>query len=205
MPAMAKEPFVPLLSFDIKLTEDHNMKYNLPWLLAEIEEGIEPSYLFFWGDKSRKDGAIGKSCLSQWWKQGFTHEEIYYRTAEHWMMAEKARLFGDEESLKKILRSNTPIEAKKLGRKVRDFQVEIWTQHCYDIVRTGNWYKFSQHPRLKAFLLSTGQQILVEASPYDQIWGIGLSQEAPQAHQPSEWLGQNLLGFALMEVRDELQ
>ena len=67
------------------------MKYNLPWVLAEIEEGLEPSFLFFWGDKSRKDGAIGQSCPGQQWKQGFTHEEIYYRTAEHWMMAEKAR------------------------------------------------------------------------------------------------------------------
>ena len=94
-------------------------------------------------------------------------------------MAEKARWFGEEESLKKILQSNTPIEAKKLGRKVSDFQVEIWTQHCYDIVRTGNLHKFSPPPRLKSFLLSSGQQVLVEASPYDQIWGIGLSQEAP--------------------------
>lgn len=181
------------------------MKYTTNWLLAKMEEGFEPSYLFFWGDKPRKDGAIGKSCLSQWWRQGFTHEGIYYRTAEHWMMAEKARLFKDEESLQQILQSNSPLEAKKLGRKVRNFQVEIWEQHAYTIVKTGNFHKFSQHPSLTAFLLSTGQQVLVEASPYDQIWGIGLSQEAPQAKQPSEWLGQNLLGFALMEVRDALQ
>lgn len=180
------------------------MKYQLSALIEQFEQGQALDFLFFWGHRPSQDGGTNQSCLSQWWKQGFEQEGIYYRTAEHWMMAEKARLFNDTTFLPLILNASTPLEAKKLGRKVRGFELETWQAHAYSIVKTGNLHKFSQHPALKAYLLSTGDKILVEASPYDQIWGIGLSREAPQAQDPREWLGTNLLGFALMEVRDEL-
>lgn len=181
------------------------MKYQLSTLIEQFEQGQAMDFLFFWGHRPSQDGSITLSCLSQWWGQGFEHEGIYYRTAEHWMMAEKARLFKDSTSLPRILNARTPLEAKKLGRKVKGFELETWQANAYTIVKTGNVHKFSQHMAMKAFLLSTGAKVLVEASPYDQIWGIGLSREAPQAQDPRKWLGTNLLGFALMEVRDELK
>ena len=119
------------------------------------------------------------------------------------MMAQKAELFGDKEIHKQIIACDDPAEIKKLGRRVRKFDASVWDQAKYSIVLNGNWKKFSQNPQLRDFLLSTGDQILVEASPYDTIWGIGLSADQAVAG-PQSWRGENLLGFALMEVRDEL-
>ncbi len=180
------------------------MKYHLAQTLARHDAGECLKYLFFWGHQPNKDGSIGASCFSQWWEQPFVAEGISYRTAEHWMMAGKARLFGDEEVLAKILAARSPGEAKKLGRQVRNFDPSLWESHRYGIVREGNLHKFTQHEALKNFLLGTGERVLVEASPYDQIWGIGLVQSAPGIENPHHWEGLNLLGFALMEVRDEL-
>lgn len=181
------------------------MKYQLSTLIQQFENGQLLEFVFFWGHRPSRDGSINQSCFSQWWQQGFQHEGVYYRTAEHWMMAEKARLFNDQKSLPLILKASTPLEAKKLGRKVKGFVLETWQAHAYTIVKQGNYHKFSQHPALKNYLLSTAEKVLVEASPYDQIWGIGLVKNAPQALDPRQWLGTNLLGFALMEVRDELR
>lgn len=120
------------------------------------------------------------------------------------MMAQKAILFDDLEALEAILASKSPADAKKLGRTVRNFQVGIWQQQCYEFVKKGNYFKFSQHENHRNFLLETASSVIVEASPYDKIWGIGLRQQDPRASHPSTWRGTNLLGFALMEVRDEL-
>ena len=121
------------------------------------------------------------------------------------MMASKAQLFGDEEIRKEILKCNDPKQIKALGRKVRGFDQAVWDKLKYAIVLNGNWLKFSQNRYLREFLLSTGDNVLVEASPYDNIWGIRLSANSPEAWDPFKWRGQNLLGFALMEVRDELR
>jgi ribA/ribD-fused uncharacterized protein len=177
------------------------MKYTIPWL----KQQPTPDYLFFWGHRPEKNGTIGKGCLSQWWESTFTHEGTTYASAEHWMMACKARLFNDPEMHTKILKAPTPADAKKLGRKVRNFDGAQWNQHKYAFVLQGNILKFSQDDRLKAYLLSTGNKVLVEASPYDTIWGIGLSANAPGIQDPDNWKGENLLGFALMETRDFLQ
>lgn len=120
------------------------------------------------------------------------------------MMAGKAQLFGDEERRKEILACSDPKQIKALGRKVRGFDQVVWDKFKYAIVLNGNWCKFSQNRELREFLLSTGDSVLVEASPYDRIWGIQLSADTPEAQNPFRWRGENLLGFALMEVRDEL-
>ncbi|MCL4163971.1 UNVERIFIED_CONTAM: hypothetical protein GTU68_044394 [Idotea baltica] len=120
------------------------------------------------------------------------------------MMAEKARLFKDDEMLDKILQAGSPAQAKKLGRQVHDFDQAIWESKRSEIVSQGNLHKFNQHPELKAFLLTTKNRVLVEASPRDTIWGIGLSAKNERASVPPKWRGKNLLGFALMEVRDLL-
>lgn len=180
------------------------MKYNLDWLLNEHQNSDAKKYLFFWGHQPRKDGSIGESCLSQWWETTFEMDGITYSTAEHWMMAEKARLFADEAILNKILVAKSPAEAKELGRNVQNFETSIWDEAKYEIVKKGNLYKFKQNANLETYLLNTNNRVLVEASPVDPIWGIGLAKNHPDAVHPEQWKGLNLLGFALMEVRDEL-
>jgi ribA/ribD-fused uncharacterized protein len=120
------------------------------------------------------------------------------------MMVRKARLFADEAVAQAILMAATPDTAKSLGRKVRGFSEDLWIDHREEIVFTGNLAKFGESAALGKFLLSSGDAILVEASPVDAIWGIGLAQEDESAQIPSEWPGLNLLGFALMKVRDHL-
>lgn len=180
------------------------MKYNLTWIKQKAESDEPIKYLFFWGHRPSKDGSITASCLSQWWECKFVVDDILYKSAEHWMMAEKARLFQDKENLEKIINCQSPAEAKKLGRQVRNFNAERWNEHRYAIVKKGNHFKFEQNSELKTFLLKTKNRVLVEASPRDRIWGIGMSKNNEKANYPSQWRGQNLLGFALMEVREEL-
>lgn len=181
----------------------HNT-YNLQWLLDKVEKKETVKYLFFWGHAPSKDRSVTKSCFSQWWQSAFEVDGIRYATAEHWMMAKKAKLFDDKEIVEEILAAKSPAEAKKLGRKVKNFDPKIWDENCSSIVCEGNYYKFSQHPDLKEFLLNTKDRVLVEASPVDNIWGIGLAQDDEQVENPRLWKGANLLGFALMEVRHRL-
>ena len=120
------------------------------------------------------------------------------------MMAEKARLFGDNEVLAKILTAQTPKEVKALGREIRGFVEALWSKKRFDIVLAGNKAKFRQNSKLAGFLDGTRGSVLVEASPVDPVWGIGLSAENPDASDPRKWKGENLLGFILMKVRDDL-
>lgn len=163
-----------------------------------------PKFVFFWGHQPSTDGSVTKSCFSQWWFSPFTIDGIEYRTAEHFMMASKARLFGDTATLQRILSAAHPKQAKDFGRLVSDFDEAVWLAHRFDFVVAGNQAKFSQHPDLAKFLLGTGQRVLVEASPVDRIWGIGLAADSPDAAHPERWRGLNLLGFALMQVRHNL-
>jgi ribA/ribD-fused uncharacterized protein len=180
------------------------MKYTRAWLTNHIIENTI-DFLFFFGHQPSKDGTITQSCLSQWWIQPFQDNEgTNYTSAEQYMMAGKARVFGDNEVLAEILASDNPADVKKLGRKVANFDDKTWQNHKYEIVKQGNIFKFSQNEDLKTFLLATHTKILVEASPYDTIWGIGLGKEHVNAPNPALWRGQNLLGFALMEVREAL-
>jgi ribA/ribD-fused uncharacterized protein len=174
-------------------------------LLAHLAHGGTVDYLFFWGHQVAKDGSVGKSCFSQWYEAPFTVEGIAYRTAEHFMMAGKARLFGDAATCDRIIAARTPGEAKKLGRQIDNFDEAAWREARFDIVTRGNVAKFSQNAALGAFLLGTGQQVLVEASPVDAIWGIGLTATDAAAQDPRTWQGLNLLGYALMAARDELR
>lgn len=148
------------------------MKYNREWLKAQTEV----DYLFFWGHSASPDNSIGKTCLSQWWPVVFRDDKHSYPTAEHYMMAEKARLFGDREILAQIFETESPMAAKKLGRRVKNFDPVLWDAHKYNFVKQGNFLKFSQNTPLKNFLLQTGNKVIVEASPRDTIWGIGMSE-----------------------------
>ncbi|HEU5332336.1 MAG TPA: NADAR family protein [Actinocrinis sp.] len=173
--------------------------------LAEIiAAGAQPKWLMFWGHQPQRNGSIGSGCLSQWWPCVFAVDGTEYASAEHWMMAAKARLFDDHDAIPGILAAATPAEAKKLGRLVRGFDDEVWVAHRFELVVTGNVAKFGQDPALREFLLGTSRRVLVEASPRDRIWGIGLGAANERATDPAQWRGLNLLGFALMEARDRL-
>ena len=172
-------------------------------LLDAIAAGWEPEYLLFWGHTAKRSD-IGKHVLSQWWPAGFVVNGESFNSAEHYMMAAKARLFGDEEVRAKILAASTPREAKSLGHKVRGFNEQLWAEKRFEIVVEASAEKFGQNADLGAFLEQTGKAVLVEASPVDRVWGIGLAADHPFAMQPGEWRGLNLLGFALMQARATL-
>jgi ribA/ribD-fused uncharacterized protein len=174
-------------------------------LLEFIATGGRAKYLFFWGHQPQPDGSAGKGCFSQWWPAQFTVDGVTYPTAEHFMMTAKALLFGDAEVAARIPSAPHPSDAKKLGRQVRGFDEELWSARRFDLVVAGNVAKFSQNPELRQFLLGTGDRVLVEASPRDRIWGIGMSASNELATSPEHWRGLNLLGFALMEARQQLR
>lgn len=173
--------------------------------VLKLEAAGNPmKFLFFWGHQPARSGEIGQGCLSQWWEGPFIENGVVYQSAEHYMMAGKARLFGDEQTAARILAAGHPKEAKDLGRQVKAFDDAVWSARRFDVVVRGNVAKFGQDPALRAYLLGTGRRILVEASPLDRVWGIGLRAEDERAGRPAEWLGLNLLGFALMEARARL-
>jgi ribA/ribD-fused uncharacterized protein len=174
-------------------------------LLERIARGERVKYLHFWGHSARKDGRLGASCFSQWWPSPFTVDGVEYATAEHWMMAGKARLFGDVGAERRAIAATSPAAAKRTGRLVRDFEEPVWARERFALVVAGSVHKFGQDPALREFLLGTGERVLVEASPLDRIWGIGLAADDERAHDPARWRGLNLLGFALMEARERLR
>ena len=177
---------------------------NYPKDRAELRQrwdaGERFEFYFFYGHKKPESG-VDASCLSQWFYAGFEIDGQHYPTAEHWMMAEKARLFHDAEMLKEILVAPDPKTAKLCGRRVSGFCGETWNANRVDIVTRGNVAKFKQNPKMAEFLRSTGETILVEAAGRDVIWGIGLGKSNEKAKDPRTWRGRNLLGFALTEVR----
>ena len=161
-----------------------------------------PELLLFYGHRVTK--TVTETCLSQWYPCQFEVDGVTYTSAEQYMMAEKARLFGDEKIRAEILRTSDPRKCKALGRKVKNFDKAVWDKRKENIVRNGNFEKFMQNSVLRSFLLSTGDKVLVEASPTDRVWGIGLGKNNPDALDPKKWRGQNLLGFILMAVRNEM-
>ncbi|MCO1654717.1 NADAR family protein [Pseudonocardia humida] len=174
-------------------------------LVALADAGVQLEYLYFWGHRPAPDGSPGKGCLSQWWPVDLEVDGRTFASAEHWMMWRKAVLFDDAEAAERVLRAATPAEAKKIGAEVRGFRAAAWEAERFDVVVAGNVAKFTQHDDLRAVLLGTGSRVLVEASPVDRIWGIGLAADDQRADDPTAWRGLNLLGFALMRVREQLR
>ena len=181
-----------------------NMKYDVESIKQLVSADPNVKFIYFWGHTPSPKG-ITQTCLSQWFDVEFEVAGVKYHTAEQYMMAQKALLFGDKEVYDEIMLASDPRQYKALGRKIRDFDGKVWDYRKYQIVVEGNKAKFSQNEDLKEFLLSTEDSILVEASPYDKIWGIGLYAAQAAKGTVDQWKGQNLLGFALMEVRDWLK
>lgn len=167
--------------------------------------GQAPEFIFFWDHAAPAGAGVGRHCLSQWSATPFVLDGVAYATAEHFMMAAKAALFGDEATRQLIVHAATPGEAKALGREVRGFDEATWARRRYAIVLRASLARFGQHPALRDWLLSTGEAVLAQASPFDAIWGTGLSAAHPDARHPARWPGLNLLGFALMQARKRLR
>ena len=143
--------------------------------------------------------------LSQWYPCRFVIDDIEFTSSEQWMMYAKAILFQDLDCAKAILATSSAKRQKNLGKKVSHFDDKIWNIHKKKIVFTGNFAKFSQNAELKSYLLSTKDKVLAEASPYDKIWGIGLSIDDEMRFNMTKWRGQNFLGEVLMQVREALK
>jgi ribA/ribD-fused uncharacterized protein len=173
-------------------------------LVEMVAAGRRVRYLCFWGHRPQPDGSVGAGCLSQWWPAFFSVDGVTFRSAEHFMMWRKAKLFGDEETAGQVVEAGHPRQAKLLGRRVRDFDEDTWAANRYDIVVAASVAKFGQNPELRDFLLSTDERVLVEASPTDRVWGIGLAAADARTNDPRQWIGLNLLGFALMQARADL-
>ncbi len=187
-----------------RMTDSGQRPRNVSDLCQLDLGGQRLDFLFFWGHRPCRDGFIGSGCLSQWWPAPFIVDGTVYPTAEHFMMVSKARLFGDEPMARRVLVAPSPGAAKMLGRAIRGYDEEIWAASRYGVVVEGNVAKFDQNPPLRAYLISTAGRILVEASPEDRVWGIGMAASDGRAGRPSRWRGLNLLGFALMDVRERL-
>jgi ribA/ribD-fused uncharacterized protein len=145
-----------------------------------------------------------ESPFSQWHPADFEIGGVQYNCAEQYMMYRKAVLFGDQETAGKILTALTPREQKELGRRVRGFDKNQWEAQCRQFVYEANYAKFTQNPLLLETLLATKGTTLVEASPTDRIWGVGLEENDPRIKNRATWRGTNWLGEILTKLREDL-
>jgi len=155
---------------------------------------ITEEFVFFWG-----------GICSQWYSSWFEIDGQKYSCAEQYMMYKKALLFEDEDVANAIMRTQNPMEQKALGRKVRGFDKDKWEEVCREYVYEANYAKFTQNPDLLFELVSYGDRDIVEASPEDPIWGIGMHETNPDIFDRTKWKGTNWLGEAIMRVRDTLK
>ena len=160
-----------------------------------IEDRVTDTHVYFWGDPT----------LSNWGPAEFNHKGLKFYNSEQAYMYEKAMYFDDKEIAQQILENDNPRTAKNLGRKVKNFNEDEWASAGYDFMIDVCYAKFKQNEHLAEVLLSTGNKIIVEGSPYDKIWGVGLHWTSEKILNEANWRGKNLLGKALMEVRGMLK
>lgn len=154
------------------------------------------THLYFYG---------GPAIYSNFWPCKFTNGLVDFTTTEQAFMYHKALMMGDNTTASKILNTAHPKDCKQLGREIKNYDDELWSEIRFGVMVYVNALKFSQNPDFSKELMETGDRILVEASPYDKIWGIGLGLNNPDVYDESKWQGQNLLGKALILVREELK
>lgn len=155
---------------------------------------MSEQFTLFWGERP----------FSQWSPSTFTVDDATYNCAEQYMMAMKAKVFGDAEKLQEIMKAEHPADQKRLGRQVRGFEATRWEKIAREVVYKGNYEKFKQNADMREKLFATAGTTLVEASPKDRIWGIGMGAKNPDAQDRAKWQGRNWLGEVLTRVRDDL-
>jgi len=151
-------------------------------------------FYFFWGGP-----------FSQWGEYPIEIDEVVYCTNEQYMMACKAKLFEDQWAYDQIMKEKDPSKQKAIGRKVKNFDKDEWEKIARDVVYKANYAKFTQYSHLYDILIQTADRIIVEASPYDCIWGIGMGSGDKRVCDPDEWKGTNWLGEEIMKVREDLK
>ena len=154
---------------------------------------MKEKFTFFWNGP-----------FSQWASAKFTVGGVEYNCTEQYMMAMKAMFFDDDEALKSIMSTSSPYKQKHYGRLVENFDADKWSKVCEDFVYVGNYAKFTQNQEYYEDLMKTIGTTLVEASPVDKIWGIGLNAQDKRAQSRDTWRGLNLLGETITKVRDSL-
>jgi hypothetical protein len=162
--------------------------------MIKIEDRVTDTHVYFWGDPT----------LSNWGPAPFTYKEKNFYNSEQAFMWEKALCFGDTETANQILETSNPRTAKDLGRLVKNYDEKIWETKRFDAMFDVCLAKFSQNPARLETLLSTGNKTIVEASPYDKVWGVGIHWTDDEILDENNWKGQNLLGRVLMKVREQL-
>jgi ribA/ribD-fused uncharacterized protein len=177
------------------ITRFKNISFNHQFNKLKNTDFETNEYEFFWSNDSP---------YSQWHKANFKLNNTEYSSAEQFMMAKKAELFGDEEIKKQILSTTNVRKQKELGRQVKNFDESKWNENKIKIVYIANNLKFNQNEELKAELLETQGKYIVEASPVDAIWGIGVAPEDPKRFNRAKWRGQNLLGKILTQLREDI-
>ena len=212
-----QKPCMNLLSFN-RMTNDSYTRYSIEGesLEFDCDGSDELERLYGLGDfdqyrdfdyEDNKPFTMfweNESPFSQWHKWDFTAFGMGFNSAEQYMMYMKALLFEDYDTAEKVLATKDVRMQKELGRQVKGFDEKRWQYHCRRIVYMGNKYKFLQHHHLTITLLGTSGSLLVEASPFDKIWGIGLSADNPDAGDKSKWQGKNRLGYILSMLRDDI-
>lgn len=179
-------------------------KDAIPKPHPELKETVKghfetDAYVFFWNGP-----------FSNWYPATFIMEtgtkygELKFTSAEQAMMFYKAAVFEDEDALTAIMMTNSPLEQKRIGRKVMNFSVEKWESVCVELVTNALVEKFGSDEKLKKVLLDTGDKTIVEASPFDRVWGIGMGVDHPDLLDESKWNGKNYLGICLMAAREKL-
>lgn len=185
-------------------------KYTRENTLQRIESGEKLKCLAFWGEYNT-NGWLSNFYPAPFVVKHPNGETLDFSCTEQYFMYKKAACFKDDAIQKEILQpGKKPLEYKKLGRKISNYDDTVWSNYRYEVMYFANLHKYSQHPDLRKQLLDTGDAILIEASPYDKIFGIGVSAEQHtngvfDYTNPKKWNGDNLLGFCLMEVRDYLR
>jgi len=175
------------------LEQKRRIRRIVPSGPAAIPAPAEPErFTFFW-----------RGPLSQWHLRDITVDGEVFDCNEQFQMVMKARLFGDHDAADRIMRARrNPKLQKAIGREVRNFDERVWVAERRGIVLKASIAKFSQHDDLHEVIMATQGTTLVEASPYDRIYGIGLSESDPRARSRDTWQGLNLLGDILTETRD---
>ena len=157
---------------------------------------IYDKHVAFWGSE-----------FSNFYPCSFQEGDYYWKSSEQCFMVKKAEYFKDNEILEEILKAETPDKAKKLGRKVKNFDAEKWSEVCFEKMYEAVYAKFSQNSNLKELILSDEfkGKGFVEGSPFDEIWGVKMDWRNPDIDNEENWQGQNLLGKVLNKVREDLR
>lgn len=163
----------------------------------ELVDGTTVKALGFWGNESPFSNFYPCEI-----RIAYQNKERVLKTSEHLFMIFKANRFDDLDAIEKIIDAQSPMKAKSIGRSVKEYDDDAWRVERYTYMVQALVLKFSQNDELRERLLATGDIHLVEASPYDAIWGVKLKVNDPKILKQSEWKGKNLLGEALMHARE---